>query len=1160
MADWNTVLSDPRYIALDNEKKMSVAQKFFGDFYEKDERYTGLEQRKKDSIKKKFYATAAETMQPTVPEKGAIRTGLERIATVQAEEKSKAAEAGEPMFVAYPRAASKLAYEMVAGGDIQQRMTREEAEDALRAKEYAKYARGAAGNIAKGMASVPEILATAPISIVDALSRGAADITGAVPEGMDRAEVARETARSTAEELFGWIEEIVNDPIRAAFENPENVAFALEMAKGAVKGTTKGVDIVEGLKARRGAIQAVREGLAPVRPPRVPREARKPIAKPTPTKADIVPDPVTEGGFLKVPKVEDIAQTAQWARDNAKNAYRSIKEFFIPLSTIKNSELFLKQRYKHLGDMDRLESLTLKQHKALSDFGPDANHLIFKYLDGQYAPPVKNLPYGKVKIKLQKTGVRGLRRSLWVDISKLEEQVAKAKSEFKKRPGNHEARLIHNKLKKKLEKLKKSRDIAPTDIQRGSGYIDANHPEMALKNLHEALKGILPEAKANEAIRSARNIRRLSDKAWAGYLDRGLIDLNTYTKHKYDYVKYMYLKHIVGDKVSVPGTPSGKMDLSQLKARMDLTPEQRRAIGWVEDASIAGPVGVAQSWGDMLKYDYLQKISANPEWTWEPSTVNIQTNMVNRKGQRIKKRMAIHELAEEVDIAKRVSEKAPNNLEAKQYHKRLQKALDKVKTESGKAPKDYVQMPNDPRYGSLRGAYLRKPIAQDIMPIMSISKDTFGSKLVGGAIQANQKLMSAFKVGKVALNPPTIVRNVGSNVVQQNMSGVPLWEMPKHLGKALQHIYKKDAVWGQARRHGIFKTNWGQAEIGEILGDLKKLEKKPYPDLLAGLQKIAEQYGKVDDFFKMAKFAERVRKGDSYAKAAIEAQKWGMDYSLTSPAIKVARANIAPFVTYQYKILPLILETAKKRPWVFAKYAAIPWIATEALLEKEGITDEEWAELKRDLPLYLKNSGTAMPIPWKSPEGNVQWVNYEYFMPFGNAWQFATDIPNYGAVSPEGTGPGDFLRAVGIGNPIVDTVYGSLMMARGTDPPVDTFTKKPVYNRLDDPSTKLKKTMYWLYTKWAPGAFTKEGALGYTARIGEEDRYGRTITPEQGIGRWFGVNITAPTPEQGARYRAWYIGNLKRELRMIMKNPEISDDEKTAVQENFQLMMDELSK
>jgi hypothetical protein len=564
MADWNAVLADPRYIALDNEKKMSVAGKFFDDFYAKDERYTALDQRKKDSVKKKFYDSAAETLE--VQEPGLIRSGLERIATVQAEEKTKAAEAGEPMFVAYPRAASKLAYEMVAGGDIQQRMTREEAEEAFKAKEYGKYARGAAGNITKGWASVPEIMSTAPVVIADMLYKGGKDIAGSLPEGMDRAEVAKEVAGQTAQDLFGWMEEIVNDPIRFAFERPEDVYFALKIAQGSVKGTAKGIDIAEGVKAHKGAKVALREAFAE---PRVPakRVIEKPIAKPKPypTKADIVPDPVTEGGFMKVPKVEDIANLAMWAKDNARNAYRSVKEFFIPLSTIKNSEMFLKMRYKHLGDLDRLESRVLKEHKRLAELGPEENLRIFQYLDG--AIPIEKL-----------------------------------------------------------------------------------------------------EGKSRQA---ARNIRKLSDKAWDGYLDRGIIDLDTHAKHKGKYVKYMYLKHILGDKGDIPGTPSGKMDLSQLKARMDMTPEQRRAIGWVEDASIAGPVGVAQSWGDMLKYDYLQKISANPEWTWEPSTVNIQTNMVNRKGQRIKKRMAIHELAEEVETAKRVSEKAPNNLEAKQYHKRL---------------------------------------------------------------------------------------------------------------------------------------------------------------------------------------------------------------------------------------------------------------------------------------------------------------------------------------------------------------------------------------------------------------------------------------------------------------------------------------------------------
>jgi hypothetical protein len=1088
--DWDTVKSDPRFISLDNEKKMSVARNFFNDFYAKDERYVGLDQRKKDTIKNKFYASAVETFPSDVEDKSAYDLGLKRIAEVGTQAMRTAPVPQEQLGIAGRdeqiigdistrvapskprakrahvditapmRAVTQLAGEIV-GLDPHTRVTREEAEALWKKGEYKEYARATAGNIMKGMASVPEIMINAPLAISETLIKGGEKMIGDAPEGMDRTEVIKETAKETAGVLFGWLEDIADDPIRFAFERPEDVYFALKIAQGAVKGTVKGIDVVEGVKARQGAVSSIREAFKPTKAVAekfIEKPTKKP--KPHPVKTDIVPDPVTEGGFVKVPKVEDIANAALWMKENTKNAYRSFKEFFVPLSSVKSSELFLKLRYKHLGALDRLESRVLTEHKRLAELGPEENLRMFKVLDGQI----------------------------------------------------------------------------PFDLDPQFGGL------------------------SNKGRHAVRRIRKFSDKAWDGYLDRGIIDLNTYNKHKGSYIKYMYLKHIVGDKASVPGTPSGKMDLSQLKARMDLTPEQRKAIGWVEDASIAGPVGVAQSWGDLMKYDYLSKIAENPDWVWEPSVVKIQTNMVNKAGQRITKKMSIHELAEEAKVAKRVSEAAPNNLEARQYAKRLNKKLDKLKADTGNVPKDYVQMPNDIKYGPLRGAYIRKPIAQDLMPVVSITDATMGSHLVAGAIRANQKLMSAFKVGKVALNPPTIIRNVGSNIVQANLSGVPLWEVPQYISGGLKHIFKKDALWGQARRHGIFKTNWGQAEIGEILGDLKKLEKKPYPNLLVGLQKIAEQYGKIDDFYKMAKFAERVRKGDSYAKAALEAQKWHMDYSLATPAIKVARANVAPFVTYQYKVLPLLMEAAAKRPWVYAKYAMIPWVATQALLASTDLTKEDFEKLRKDLPTYLKNSGTAMPVPWRSPEGDVQWMNYEYFMPFGNAWTLAEDMKSFGAVSPEASGPGDILRAIGIGNPIVDTVYGSLMMAKGTEPPKDTFTKRSVYNRLDDPAVKMQKMMYWLYTKWAPGAFTKEGALGYTARVGKEDRYGRTVTPGQAAGRWFGLNITAPTPEQADNYRKYFVGTLQREVRQAMKNPEVSDEEVQAMQENLDKMLDELYK
>jgi hypothetical protein len=42
----------------------------------------------------------------------------------------------------------------------------------------------------------------------------------------------------------------------------------------------------------------------------------------------------------------------------------------------------------------------------------------------------------------------------------------------------------------------------------------------------------------------------------------------------------------------------------------------------------------------------------------------------------------------------------------------------------------------------------------------------------------------------------------------------------------------------------------------------------------------------------------------------------------------------------------------------------------------------------------------------------------------------------------------------------------------------------------------------------------RQGAAGYLGSIGEKDKYGRTITPEQAIGRFAGINIIAPTKQQ----------------------------------------------
>ncbi len=171
------------------------------------------------------------------------------------------------------------------------------------------------------------------------------------------------------------------------------------------------------------------------------------------------------------------------------------------------------------------------------------------------------------------------------------------------------------------------------------------------------------------------------------------------------------------------------------------------------------------------------------------------------------------------------------------------------------------------------------------------------------------------------------------------------------------------------------------------------------------------------------------------------------------------------------------------------------------------------------------------PLPWKSPEGHVQWFNLEYFFPWQQANAIAKDI-YYGNYTQL---PSD----VGIGNPYIDTYFA-------TRTGKDIFTKQEIYSELDTPTEKAMKSAEFLWNKWGPGAFTRYGALGYTASIGKKDKYGRTITPEQAIGRWGGLNIIAPTPAQTIKEFQFKLKEIDMAQSKILKDPTISIEKKKA--------------
>ena len=662
----------------------------------------------------------------------------------------------------------------------------------------------------------------------------------------------------------------------------------------------------------------------------------------------------------------------------------------------------------------------------------------------------------------------------------------------------------------------------------------------AKRDLFRFLDGQIDIADLPENLRSkASMMRTVNNTIGKMLVDRGMLDEKTFAANKGQYVRYLYLKHILGDKLNIPA--SGRLDLKYLKTRKDLTAEERKAIGLVEDVSVAEPVGISGPLSDISKHDFMEAVSKNPDWTWTPSYTLID-------GQE----WSIGKLADELNIQRKMLNQAPDVPEIKERLSKLETAMNEAQSATKNIPDDFVQLPNSPNYGKLQGAFVRKEIARDIQPVFTgFSNKSQLGKLANGLLEIEEKGMTAFKVGKTALNPPTMARNAVSNMIQLNMSGMNLPTVAKRTYDAAKEIASNGLYYKELRRNGGFKTNWGQAEIGEVLDTLKTMQGDSL-GIFSNINKLAKYYGKIDDVFRLAKYIDGRKNGLEIGDATIDAQKWVMDYSLAAPAVKMARRYAAPFLSYQYKIAPLVVESLKKRPWVIAKYAAIPYLMQQTARETLDLTDEDWNKLKKELPLYVKENESYAVLPWKSPEGKAQWVNLEYYFP----WQ---NFMAAGRNALQGKTLETVDKAAGLGNPFLD-IYTVIKTTKDNDPPKDPYSGRPIYNQLDSPTDKAVKVSEWLYNKWAPTAFTQYGALGYTykAATGEKDKYGRTASPGQAAGRWLGFNVVTPSPQQTAKERDYRKKQLAQSLSAVIKDPTKSKQEKEAAQKNFITEMNKL--
>ena len=330
------------------------------------------------------------------------------------------------------------------------------------------------------------------------------------------------------------------------------------------------------------------------------------------------------------------------------------------------------------------------------------------------------------------------------------------------------------------------------------------------------------------------------------------------------------------------------------------------------------------------------------------------------------------------------------------------------------------------KLGRLHGKYVDKNVLNDLRHVTGSSNSKIDSVFEKPFIDGENfkisldSLQRFWKKTKTSWNVSTHVGNTASNVMLLDFADTKL----KYLTQAFREmvINKNSQIHKQAQIDGIFDVDIISKELRndatQIEKALKALQEDKYGFGIAektkqvlnfakkySIDKMDDLYQFEDQVFRMAVYMDRLDKGFSQADAALEARKWFIDYDINAPLIKQLKRTTVPFISYTYRVIPLLAESAILRPHKFAKWAVFGHVLNEGasyyLDDKEGealnrhtMREQYNKKLFGSTPLI----GDVMPytnfrLPYVDDAGNSYYFDASRWIPGGDIFeQKETDI------------------------------------------------------------------------------------------------------------------------------------------------------------------------
>lgn len=288
-------------------------------------------------------------------------------------------------------------------------------------------------------------------------------------------------------------------------------------------------------------------------------------------------------------------------------------------------------------------------------------------------------------------------------------------------------------------------------------------------------------------------------------------------------------------------------------------------------------------------------------------------------------------------------------------------------------------------FGALDGMFVRKDIMDDL-------KDVFEWR--NSFVRNWDKMLSVWKYGKVVLNPATHARNFMSNVMLSYLGDVNPGDIATYTkaGKAMvqgakNRFYQEAADWG------LFNNTFYSAEIGKLRDGIKAVRDPGQIQNLIrkAMSAPADIYQGQEKLFKMAIYIKAREGGATVDEAARKAEHFLFNYGDIPPAVKQMRRWVSPFITFTYKAVPLMAETAITKPWKLGAIMGAMYGMERFAADKLGMTPEEAKEQRESLPPWQQRRVppavgpyTQVLMPFKDEWGNNLYLDMAYILPYGN--------------------------------------------------------------------------------------------------------------------------------------------------------------------------------